>query len=168
MPEFALILSLLSNPAGVELTCAISGENDRWNGTTRTFASKEEAEKALRTNRVLSMGGPDLRLDALNSGIPVAIFVEETSAVELQVLHRVDPKHFKVRTFVKFEDKRGGILAPVSEEYWLDKDIEVGDLLEVHVAGFTRKVTLDKIISAETKKFGSDETRREVAVEANF
>jgi len=151
MPKFALILSLLSNHEGVELTCAIAGENDRWNGTTRTFVSKEEAEKALRTHRVLARAAPDLRLDALHSGISIAIFVEYSPAVELQVLHRVDQK-LKVPTFVTFEDTRGGVLGRVTAHYSRDTGIEVGEFLEVNVAGFTRNVRVDKIVSDETKK----------------
>ena len=167
MPKFALILSLLSNHAGVELTCAISGENDRWNGTTRTFVSKEEAEEALRNHRALPVVGPDLRLDALHSGISIAFFVDQLSAVELQVLHRVDQK-LKVPTFVKFQDKRGGISGFITAHYSRDKEIEVGDHLEVDVLGSRQNVRVDKIISAETKKYGSDETRRELVVETNF
>src|ERR1017187_2263836 len=36
------------------LTCAISGDNDRWQGKTRRFANRDETEKELKAAGVLA------------------------------------------------------------------------------------------------------------------
>jgi hypothetical protein len=168
MAQFALILS---PPNGdepqVDLACAISGDNDRWQGRTRRFTNREQAEKALRCAGVLRDKLSDERLNRLDKGVPAAFFVEPKAAIALQVLYRCDSRHRKERTFITFHDLRGGLMDQTREDYF-DQEVQVGDMLSVNTPVGPRTVRIENIRSSEVKRFGSDETRREVHVDVNF
>jgi hypothetical protein len=168
MAQFDLILSPApTREPEVDLRCSISGDNDRWQGTTKRFASREEAEMALRSAGVLSDRGSDARLNGLDNGASAVFSVGPRAAIELQVLYRVDPRHEQERTFITFHDLRGGLIDQTKDDY-LDREIQVGDLLNVDTPLGPRTVTVEKIRKSEVKPFGSDETRREVHVEVTF
>jgi hypothetical protein len=96
MAQFALVLSPANgNEPQVDLTCAISGDNDRWQGKTKRFTNREQAEKALRSAGVLRDRVSDERLNGLDKGVPAAFFVEPKAAIDLQVLYRGDSRHEK-------------------------------------------------------------------------
>ena len=168
MAQFNLILSpAATSESEVDLTCAISGDNDRWHGNTKRFTNRNEVERALRSAGVFRDRGSDECLNGLDKGIPAVFAVEPRAAIALQVLHRVDPRHKKERTFITFHDLRGGLIDQTKDDY-LDREIQVGDLLSVDTPLGRRTVRVEKIRSSEVKPFGSDETRREVHVEVNF
>lgn len=79
----------------------------------------------------------------------------------------VDPRHNKERTFIIFHDLRGGLIDQTKDDY-LDREIQVGDLLNVDTPLGPRTVRVENIRTSEVKPFGSDETRREVHIEVNF
>ena len=166
MATFFVVLERQGNGKAL-LTCAVTGDNERWQGGSRVYDTLQDAEEALRSARVLPPVGPDQRLDAARSGIAPAFPASHDSAVALQLLHRVDPTRGDVRTFVRFQDLRGGVYG-LTQEYLLQKDLEVGDQLTVRTSLGDRSVRIEKINRSETRKFGSDETRREVDVEVNF
>jgi hypothetical protein len=168
MTQFNLILSpAAGRESEVDLTCAISGDNDRWQGKAKRFTNREEAEKALQSARVLRDRGSDERLNGLDKGAPVVFSVEPRQAIELQVLFRVDPRHKKERTFITFHDLRGGLINQTKDDF-LDRELQVGDLLSVNTPIGKRTVRVENIRSSEVRPFGSDETRREVHVDVNF
>jgi hypothetical protein len=168
MAQFNLILSPAAGGGSeVDLTCAISGDNDRWQGKTKRFTNREEAEKALKSARVLRYRDSDERLNGTAAGAPVVFSVEPREAIELQVLFRVDPQHKKERTFITFHDLRHGLINQTKEDF-LDEEVQVGDLLSVDTPIGKRSVRVENIRSSEVRPFGSDETRREVHVEVSF
>jgi len=168
MAQFALILSPANeNEPQVDLTCAISGDNDRWQGKTKRFTNREQAEKALLSAGVLRDRVSDERLNGLDKGVPAAYFVEPKAAIDLQVLYRRDPRHEKERTFIRFHDLRGRLMDQTKEDY-LDQEVQVGDVLSVNTPIGPRTVRIENIRTSEVKRFGSDETRREMHVDVNF
>ena len=100
----------------MDLTSAISGDNDRWHGKTKRFTNRE-AEKALRSAGVLRDRGSQERLNGLDKGVPAAFPVEPAAAIQLQILYRVDPQHKKERTFILFHNLRAGGQDTVSSKY---------------------------------------------------
>ena len=165
----ALILLCLSRTPSLEfeLTCAISGENDRWRGSSRVYKRLAEVEQALRSARVISPVSPEERLQAANGGISVTFNVEPSKAVALGLLQRADTRELKERTFIRFHDLGGGLLTQL-QEFWLDRPPLVGDLFTVDTPIGRRTVTLERIQRSEVLMFGSDETRREVDADVTF
>lgn len=168
MAQFNLILfPAIGSEPEVDLTCAISGDNDRWQGKSKRFRNREEAEKALQSVGVLRDRRSDIRLNGLDNGTPAVFSIDPRAAIALQVLYRVDPRHNKERTFIIFHDLRSGLIGETKDDY-LDREIQVGDFLNVDTPLGPRTVRVENIRTSEVKPFGSDESRREVHVEVNF
>jgi hypothetical protein len=158
--KFFLILSRTTSPIRYELTSAISGDADGWNGTSRYFASRDEVETALRNSKVLAPVGPNQSLDAAASNIPVAFALESAApAIALQVLRRIDPQAKREKTMVTFNDLNSSF--PFSTaHYEREHLITVGEILEVDTPMGRRAVEVLDITKDEVLSYGSDDTRR--------
>jgi hypothetical protein len=166
--KFFLVLSLTSPPMRYELTAAVSGDADGWNGTTRYYTTRNEVETALRDARVLAPVGPNQSLDAVASNIPVAFaLASATPAIALQVLRRVDPEAKHEKTMVTFNDLNGSF--PYSTaHYEREHRIAVGEVLEVETPMGRRNVEVLAITKDEVVPYGSDDTRRHVSINVRF
>jgi hypothetical protein len=166
--KFFLILSSTTSPIRYELTSAISGDADGWNGTSRYFASRDEVETALRNSKVLAPVGPNPSLDAAASNISVAFALESAApAIALQVLRRVDPLARRERTMVTFNDLNGSF--PFSTaHYEREHPIAVREILEVDTPMGRRSVEVLEITKDEILPYGSDDTRRHLNVNVRF
>lgn len=166
MTKFVLVISRTNRGPEVEVTCAVSGETEGWHGITRRFDNQTKAEDALRAVGAIATAGSNYNLQAVTSGVDVAIFVSHSSAVKLQVLYRLQPGK-KERVMVIFHDKRGGVLNQTAH-YSRSVPIVVGEVLRVETALGTREVTVLNILQDRVVPCGSEDTRREMDIEVEF
>jgi hypothetical protein len=128
----------------------------------------EEVETALRDTGVIAPVGPNQMLSAAASSIPVAFsFDTPDSAIALQLLYRVEPDGKLERTMVTFNDLNGSLQLQTAH-YQRDRQITLGERLEVDTPIGKRVVEVLAIKKSELKSYGSEDTRRNVTVDVRF
>ena len=155
MPHFALVISPVQGSVEVDVRCEIIGQPDRWRGKTRRFQTTDEALRTLQQARVVSKPGP--------LQVPDTVPVNADQAIDLQLLDRTNSAG-QERIYIQVSDTRSGVSGSIHDG-WHHEEVKEGDSVEVQTPLGNRNVRMDKILANKITKFGTDETRREMAAE---